>query len=306
LGVGDKERRRESSEFSLTDVVHGAVADVVASCREQSASVIRLIDPSLPATLISDPAVLRKILTDLLSTALRYSSASSVKLSVFSAGLRASELDVNFEVTAENDGMDGGQAAAVLQTPAVSAEVALPSSKRLVEMVGGHMGAHSDPGRVTLWCRIPMEAKAPARDHADSVPSKPTIQAAPKGEIRILMAEDNLINQRVGKLILQRAGYKIDLVADGSEALDAHRDKQYDVILMDCQMPIMDGFEATRLIRSLPLHQPIIIAVTANALVGERERCLFAGMDDYLSKPFQAEQLVSIVDKWVNAAVGQP
>jgi two-component system, sensor histidine kinase and response regulator len=70
-------------------------------------------------------------------------------------------------------------------------------------------------------------------------------------------------------------------------------------------MPIMDGFEATRLIRSLPLHQPIIIAVTANALVGERERCLFAGMDDYLSKPFQAEQLVSIVDKWVNAAVGQ-
>jgi CheY-like chemotaxis protein len=113
------------------------------------------------------------------------------------------------------------------------------------------------------------------------------------------MAEDNAINQRVGKLILQRAGYDIDLVGDGNEALEAHRAKPYDLILMDCQMPTMDGFEASRQIRKLGHPQPVIIAVTANALVGERERCLNAGMDDYLSKPFQAEQLVSVVKKWV-------
>jgi CheY-like chemotaxis protein len=113
------------------------------------------------------------------------------------------------------------------------------------------------------------------------------------------MAEDNAINQRVGKLILQRAGYSIDLVADGVETLEAHKREPYDLILMDCQMPIMDGFEASREIRKLSLPQPAIIAVTANALVGERERCLNAGMDDYLSKPFQAEQLVAIVMKWV-------
>lgn len=117
--------------------------------------------------------------------------------------------------------------------------------------------------------------------------------------MRILMAEDNVINQKVGRLILQRAGFNIDLVADGNEALEAHRAKPYDVILMDCQMPTMDGFEASRQIRLLPQPQPIIIAVTANALVGERERCLNAGMDDYLSKPFQAEQLVAVVKKWV-------
>ncbi len=116
---------------------------------------------------------------------------------------------------------------------------------------------------------------------------------------RILMAEDNLINQRVGKLILQRAGFAIDLAADGVETLEAHKKEPYDLILMDCQMPIMDGFEASREIRRLPLPQPTIVAVTANALVGERERCLNAGMDDYLSKPFQAEQLVAIVLKWV-------
>ncbi len=118
---------------------------------------------------------------------------------------------------------------------------------------------------------------------------------------RILMAEDNQINQRVGKLILQRAGFQIDLVSDGREALEAHKAQPYDVILMDCQMPTMDGFEASRQIRSLDQRQPVIIAVTANALVGEREKCLSAGMDDYLSKPFQAEQLIAVVKKWMEA-----
>jgi len=122
---------------------------------------------------------------------------------------------------------------------------------------------------------------------------------------RILMAEDNAINQRVGKLILQRAGFLIDLAADGVETLDAHKKQPYDLILMDCQMPVMDGFEASREIRNLPLPQPAIIAVTANALVGERERCLKAGMDDYLSKPFQAEQLVAVVTKWVAIRKGE-
>ena len=123
--------------------------------------------------------------------------------------------------------------------------------------------------------------------------------------LRILMAEDNPINQRVGKLILQRAGFNIDLVGDGNEALEAHRANPYDLILMDCQMPTMDGFEASRQIRSLEQRQPIIVAVTANALVGERERCFSAGMDDYLSKPFQAEQLVALVKKWISTRLAE-
>jgi CheY-like chemotaxis protein len=136
------------------------------------------------------------------------------------------------------------------------------------------------------------------------MPAAAHSMAAPKVP-RILMAEDNTINQRVGKLILQRAGYVIDVAQDGHEALQAHHENPYDLILMDCQMPVMDGFEACRQIRQSSDRQPVIIAVTANALVGERERCLEAGMDDYLSKPFQAEQLVGVVQKWVGPK-GEP
>jgi two-component system, sensor histidine kinase and response regulator len=125
-----------------------------------------------------------------------------------------------------------------------------------------------------------------------------SVETPASAPLRILMAEDNLINQRVGKLILQRAGLDVDVVSDGNEAVEAHRIQPYDVILMDCQMPTMDGFEASRHIRQLQQPQPVIIAVTANALVGEREKCLSAGMNDYLSKPFHADQLVSLVKKW--------
>ncbi len=132
-----------------------------------------------------------------------------------------------------------------------------------------------------------------------ATPPPPASEAAPATDSpRILIAEDNAINQKVVMLILRRAGFNIDVVSDGNEAVEAHRQRPYDLILMDCQMPSMDGFEASRHIRKLNTPQPVIIAVTANALVGERERCLDAGMDDYISKPFQAEQLVSIVKKW--------
>ncbi|HJY06819.1 MAG TPA: response regulator, partial [Bryobacteraceae bacterium] len=166
---------------------------------------------------------------------------------------------------------------------------------------GGEMGAQCEAGLPAIfWTRIPVQS---ARSLSTEPPVLQPAEPVPNGNsVRILMAEDNLINQRVGKLILQKAGYAIDLVSDGIEALEAHRKTPYDLILMDCQMPAMDGFEATRQIRALDARQPVIVAVTANALVGERERCLAVGMDDYLSKPFQADQLISIVAKWAEPA----
>src|SRR5437762_5005428 len=123
----------------------------------------------------------------------------------------------------------------------------------------------------------------------------------PYGEYRrpsILIAEDNLINQKVIERMVQKLGYRADLVANGREALDALSCRPYGLIFMDCQMPEMDGFEACREIRSrdLPIARIPIIAITANAMKGDRERCLAAGMDDYVSKPFKQDDLKNVIE----------
>ncbi len=127
----------------------------------------------------------------------------------------------------------------------------------------------------------------------------PTSAATPAGRDRILIAEDNAINQKVIERMVQKLGYPVDLVANGREAIDALNGSTYSLVFMDCQMPEMDGFEACREIRKLEGGAQIpIIAITANAMKGDRERCLAAGMDDYVSKPFKQEDLRVVIERW--------
>jgi CheY-like chemotaxis protein len=120
------------------------------------------------------------------------------------------------------------------------------------------------------------------------------------------VAEDNVVNQKVARLMLERAGCRVDMVEDGEQAVAAVQRTSYDLVLMDCQMPVVDGLEATRRIRSLhgPVSRTVIVALTANALAGDRDRCISAGMDDYLAKPVRREALDDILTRWAATARG--
>jgi len=125
----------------------------------------------------------------------------------------------------------------------------------------------------------------------------------------VLVAEDNLVNQKVIKGMLSRLNLEVDVVGDGQAAVDAVCAKQYAVVIMDCQMPLLDGYEATAEIRRLAGENKIvdlpIIALTANAMIGDREKCLDAGMDDFLPKPVTLETLGPVIEKWLTANYGK-
>jgi CheY-like chemotaxis protein len=279
------------SEFFLAALVRETCGTVVAP----DGAGLNLnchVDPALPERVIGDAGQISELLRQMILAVAGSSSSRNLKLAVCPGRERPPELEITFEVSP----VPAADRAENVRPELLQGGAAIICAQTTVRKLGGEMDWSRQNGVVpVLWCRLPLQFAV----HRANTPRAANKEAPlPKHPIRILMAEDNSINQRVGTLILQRAGYRIDLVSDGNEAIEACRRSAYDLILMDCQMPTIDGFEATRQIRAIGGRQPVIIAVTANALVGERERCLAAGMDDYLSKPFQADQLVGIVEKW--------
>ncbi|MBC7906115.1 MAG: response regulator, partial [Rhodospirillaceae bacterium] len=172
----------------------------------------------------------------------------------------------------------------------------LAISKRLVELMGGEIGVDSEIGRGSrFWFTLPF-------DDADG----PVLLAAPPvlvpatRPLAVLLAEDNAVNRIVAERVLGKAGHVVTTVEDGAQAVKAMAEGRFDVVLMDVHMPEMDGFEATRRIRALsgPAARTPIIALTANVLAGDMERCVDAGMDSYLAKPFKPAELLACVAKW--------
>ena len=181
----------------------------------------------------------------------------------------------------------------------------LAISKRLAEAMGGTMWAESD-GRSGSRA-APSTSRSPRRSRpqdalpADIAPRPGSLDLDPeqagRHPLRILLAEDNAVNQKLALRLLAQMGYEADVAANGLEAVEAVERQQYDLVLMDVQMPELDGLEATRrIVEEVPLERrPWIVAMTANAMDGDRERCLEAGMKGYISKPIRVEELVAAV-----------
>jgi len=184
----------------------------------------------------------------------------------------------------------------------------LAITKQLAERMGGTMGVESRPGQgSTFWFTVSFQMN-PSTPNVAPLPTQPVQgqhrllvdEQATRGQ-RVLLAEDNLVNQEVARMMLELLDCQVDAVATGREAIHALERASYDLVLMDCHMPDLDGFAATAEIRRRAgeLNPPPIIALTADALEGSREECLAAGMDGYVSKPFTQAQLQAVLEQWV-------
>ena len=300
------------------------VAEVVELLRVQAeAKGLKLrwqVAPEVPQLLRGDPHRLRQVLTNLCANAIKFTQRGEVVAAVALESQAGSAATLRFAITDTGIGIRPDQAARLFsrftQVDASSTRkyggtgLGLAISKQLVEMMGGAIGLDSQEGRgSTFWFTVVMElapdCASSAGERAEERPGGSVGRVRQPRMTRILVAEDDVTNREVVLAQLEKLGYPANAVCDGAEAVRAVKEERYDLVLMDCQMPVMDGFEATRQIReSAQAHIPII-ALTASAMAGDRDRCLHEGMNDYLAKPLELERLAEMIARWLDTGKGE-
>jgi PAS domain S-box-containing protein len=311
-GKGELERQ----PFNLRECIHSSMDLVITNASEKGLQLKCNIDDRVHDNFMGDITRLRQILVNLLSNAVKFTEHGVVSVEVTSK--RRDQLhELHFVVRDTGIGIPAdlmdrlfksfSQINMTTTRKYGGTGLGLAISKRLVEMMGGEIWAESIEGRGSAFhFTIQAEAVSESISSSRSVLLKPDeVSECDREVLRLLLAEDNIVNQKVAMRMLGRLGYHADVVSNGLEVLQALERQMYDVILMDIQMPEMDGFEAARAIRNRwPKDGPKIIALTAFALEGDRERCIEAGMDGYISKPVKMEELVSILTR-VSGCLGK-
>jgi two-component system sensor histidine kinase/response regulator len=312
----------ERREFSLRETVANILPLLTQEAKRKGIRLESSVPPDIHNHLIGDSLRLRQILLNLFSNGIKFTERGGVFLEVTRVHEDDREIELRFAVRDTGIGMSDDARAKLFQsfTQADASTtrryggtgLGLAICRKLVELMGGIIDATSVPGEgSTFWFTLPFtkQKTLPFQSPADEAPKNPHPDQSPNG-ILILLAEDGEVNQLVAKRMLQKFGYRVEVAWDGQQAVEAWQRNKYPIILMDCQMPGVDGYEATRQIRKLEAQgggRPTqIIAMTANALQGDRELCIASGMTDYVSKPVDQKKLQAALAKALEARAAGP
>lgn len=294
----------EIQPFDIEGSIEDAIDLVASSASDKGLAIAYDIKNSTPKTIIGDPTRLRQILANLLSNAVKFTHSGEVKISVSSKNLEGGRHEIHFAVKDTGIGIPDDKMSRLfhsfsqVETSTTrrygGTGLGLAISKRLVGLMGGRIWAESesDKGSTFHFTILAQESSLKPVTNIRSARLMDTkMQTDPNHVLRILIAEDNIINQKVILKMLNKLNYRADVAANGLEVLAALERQAYDVVLMDIQMPEMDGLDAARKIREKWPEWPKIIAITAYAMQGDRERCIASGMNDYITKPVNLEEL---------------
>jgi len=312
----------ETLDFNLEHQMADFAANLAFSAHEKGLGFIYTIDPSVPTRLRGDPGRLRQVLANLAGNAIKFTRAGEVAVRVSLVDESPDTVRLRFSVSDTGIGISTeGQRDLFQPFTQVDASttrqyggtgLGLAISRQLAELMGGEIGLESRDGAgSTFWFTVHLGKQAGGSKENESEPlstvphdvTRSTYPISTFEPVRILVVEDNPVNQEVALSMLTKMGCKADAVANGQEALDTLSIMSYDLVLMDVQMPEMDGIEATRRIRDsrsgVLNHEVPVIALTAHAMARDRDRCLQAGMDGYISKPIIPNRLAREIAKWL-------
>lgn len=295
----------ESIDFSLKEICESLGRIFVAQLNEKNLSYTFKLDSNIPEYLNGDPLRIQQILLNLIGNSLKFTHQGGIHLDV---SCLQCQPDIQLEFRVIDTGIGIPQTKlhtlfeAFTQVDSSTTRkyggtgLGLQISKRLIELMGGRIHVESQLGEGSTF--IFTTHLAPGSSVANQAAGT-SRQLLPNTEKKILIAEDNQTNQIVISAMVKRLGYAFDMCSNGEEVIKALNSSAYSLVLMDCQMPILDGFQATKNIRQQAAIKDIpIIALTAGATEKEREKCLEAGMDDFLSKPIKLGQLKDTLLKW--------
>jgi CheY-like chemotaxis protein len=265
------------------------------------------VAPDVANVFAGDSVRIRQILLNLVGNSVKFTQAGqvSVHIASYGRGLRFEVRDTGIGIAPEVIASlfsNFRQAESSTTRRYGGTGLGLAISKRLVEGMGGTIGVDSTLGQGScFWFELPlaiaqMDPHKPSSDSPAALVLASDSRTAPQ-DCRVLLVEDHPVNQKLAMTLLQRLGYAADLAENGQQAVEAVAATSYAVVLMDMQMPVMDGIEATRIIRASGAKLPIV-ALTANAMQSDQDACRAAGMDDFLGKPFSRADLAACLERW--------